>query len=109
MGVQPHEIKDKWDKAKTSFKIIEYMACGVATVASEFGEMPHIIQDGVNGYLASSEEEWAEKLQKLLSDKELRAKLGRAGQKTVQEQYSYDAMIPRLVELINLTSKSTIG
>ena len=109
IGVLPHRSDGEWNRSKTSLKILEYMACGVATVASEFGEMPHIIQDGVNGYLASSEEEWAEKLQKLLSDKELRAKLGRAGQKTVQEQYSYDAMIPRLVELINLTSKSTIG
>lgn len=41
-----------------------------------------------------------EKLERLLSDKELRAKLGASGQKTVQENYSYGAMIPRLLAIL---------
>ncbi len=100
IGVLPHRSEGEWNQAKTSLKILEYMACGVASVASAFGEMPHIVVDGVNGYTAASTEEWVEKLQKLLSDVELRARLGAAGQKTVREQYSYDALIPRLVTLL---------
>jgi glycosyltransferase involved in cell wall biosynthesis len=100
IGVQPHLSEGRWNQAKTSLKILEYMACGVATVSSTFGEMPYIVEDGVNGYLAHSEEEWVEKLEKLLSDRELREKLGKAGQKTVSEGYSFDATIPRLVAVI---------
>lgn len=109
IGVLPHRSDGEWNQGKTSLKILEYMACGVATVASTFGEMPHIIQDGMNGYLASSEEEWVEKLKKLLSNKDLRVRFGKVGQKTVQENYSYDAIIPRLIKLIKSVSKGTIG
>lgn len=108
IGVMPHLSDGEWNQNKTALKNLEYMACGVATVVSAFGEMPYIFHDGVNGYLAKNEEEWVEKLEKLLSNKELRAKMGRAGQKTVQENYSYEAMIPRLIKLINSLSESTI-
>lgn len=108
IGVLPHRNDGEWNRSKTSLKILEYMACGVPSVASAFGEMPHIVNDGVNGFLASTDEEWAEKLARLLFDMALRGKLGKAGQKTVQEQYSYDAIIPRLIKLIKSVSKSTI-
>lgn len=100
IGVLPHRSDGVWNRGKSSFKILEYMACGVASVASQFGEMPYLIKDGVNGYLASSDEEWAEKLEKLLSNNELRARLGRVGQKTVREDYCYDATIPRLIKIL---------
>ena len=44
IGVLPHKNDGEWNKAKTSFKILEYMACGVASIVSEFGEMPYIIR-----------------------------------------------------------------
>lgn len=101
IGLQPHVIRDKWDKAKTSFKIIEYMACGVATVSSPFGEMPYIVEDGVNGYLAEGEDEWVDKLKILLADRALSAKMGKAGQETVRENYCFDAIIPRMLAIID--------
>lgn len=108
IGVIPNATDPAWSKLKSSFKVIEYMACGVATIASDFGEMPYIIEDGVNGYLASDGQDFAEKLKKLLLDRELQTRLGKAGQKTVQENYCYDAIIPRMIELINSLSGSTI-
>lgn len=108
IGVLPHLSDGEWNGNKTSLKNLEYMACGVATICSNFGEMPYVITDEVNGYLASTETEWVEKLDKLLSDAELREKLGRAGQKTVKEEYSFDVLIPRVIELINSLSNSTI-
>lgn len=99
IGVVPHRSDGEWNKAKTSFKVLEYMACGVATVVSNFGEMPHIIEDGINGYIADSEDEWVDKLHTLLTNTELRARLGKAGQERVQEEYCFDAIIPRFVEI----------
>ena len=46
---------------------------------------------GINGLLATSLEEWKEKLILLLTDKELRKNLGKAGRKTVVERYSVKA------------------
>ncbi len=105
IGVQPHHTGGKWDRAKTSFKIIEYMACGVAGVSSPFGEMPYIVQDGVNGYLAEGEDEWVEKLKILLADSALCAKLGKAGQETVRNNYCFDAIIPRMLEITDALAR----
>lgn len=104
IGVLPHRSEGVWNENKTSLKILEYMACAVPVVVSAFGEMSHIITDGTNGYLVATDEEWAEKLIKLLTDKGLRERLGRAGQKTVEEGYSYGVMIPRLVDLFAITA-----
>lgn len=108
IGVIPNATDSAWSKFKSSFKIIEYMACGVATITSDFGEMPNIVEDGVNGYLARDKDDFAKKLRILLSDRELRVKLGKAGQETVRENYCYDAIIPRMIELISSVAGSTI-
>ena len=40
--------------------VIEALACGTPVVAMRHGAMPEILQHGVNGFLADSEEEFAE-------------------------------------------------
>lgn len=104
IGVVPHQSKGAWYEGKTSMKILEYMACAVPVVVSAFGEMPYIIKDGVNGYVASSEDEWIDKLTCLLHDAALRERLGRAGQETVRERYSFDATLPQVIQVIHTLS-----
>ena len=79
---------DAWAQGKCGFKAIQFMACGVPVVASAIGVNCDIIRDGVNGFLAATEDEWIEKLGRLLSDAALRQRLGRAGRRTVEERYS---------------------
>lgn len=109
IGVLPHQTEGEWNKGKTSLKDLEYMACGVATIASVFGEIPYIISDGVNGYTAKNEDEWVTKLKKLLLDQNLRAQLGRAGQESVKQEYSLDVVAIRIIDLINSLTASTIS
>lgn len=108
IGIMPHLSDGEWNQNKTAFKNLEYMACGVATIVSAFGEMSYIYQEGVNGFTASTTDEWVLKLQNLLSDKELRERIGTAGQKTIEEEYCYGVLIPRVVELINSLTEGTI-
>lgn len=100
IGVVPHQSEGEWNKGKTSMKVLEYMACAVPTIVSAFGEMPYIITDDTNGFIAASEDEWVEKLTLLLKDKTLRERLGRAGQKTIREHYSFDAVVPQVMQVI---------
>jgi glycosyltransferase involved in cell wall biosynthesis len=95
VGVYPL-ADDEWSKGKCGFKAIEFMACGVPVVAAAVGVNREIIQEGVNGFLASTENEWVEKLGRLLTDPELRRRFGEAGRRTVEERYSLRVNAPRL-------------
>lgn len=88
---------DPWARGKCGFKAIQFMACGVPVIAAAVGANRDIIQDGVNGFLASTDDEWREKLRWLLTDAALREKLGQAGRRTVGEHYSLTANGPALV------------
>jgi glycosyltransferase involved in cell wall biosynthesis len=76
------------------------MACGVPVVAAAVGVNREIIQDGVNGFLASNETEWVEKLGRLLADPELRRRFGAAGRRTVDERYSLAKHAPIVAETL---------
>jgi len=99
IGVYPL-TDDEWAKGKCGFKAIQFMACGVPVVAGAVGVNRDIIQDGVNGFLASSEQEWDEKIARLLGDADLRRRLGAAGRRTIEERYSLAANAPRLVSAL---------
>ncbi|MEK7630444.1 MAG: glycosyltransferase [Patescibacteria group bacterium] len=80
--------------AKCAFKAIEYMACGVPVVASPVGENVRVVEDGVTGFHARTDAQWHDTIIKLLSDKELRMRMGQAGMDRVREIYSYEKVIP---------------
>ena len=95
VGVYPL-ADDEWSQGKCGFKAIEFMACGVPVVAAAVGVNREIIEDGVNGFLASTEAEWVEKIGRLLVDGDLRRRLARAGRRTIEERYSLDVNAPKL-------------
>ena len=95
IGVYPLD-DDEWSKGKCGFKAIEFMACGVPVVASAVGVNRTIVQDGASGFLASTEDEWVEKLSRLLSDVELRRRFAAAGRRTIEDGYSLRVHAPRL-------------
>jgi len=99
VGVYPL-ADDEWSKGKCGFKAIQFMACGVPVVAAAVGVNREIIQDGVNGFLASNETEWVEKLGRLLADPELRRRFGAAGRRTVEERYSLAKHAPIVAETL---------
>jgi len=87
---------DAWSRGKCGFKAIQFMACGVPVVAAAVGVNREIIEDGVNGFLASTETEWLEKLGWLLTDHALRKKLGQAARETVLDRYSLAVHAPMM-------------
>ena len=82
-------------KGKCAYKALEYMAVGTPCVISPVGMNSEIIEEGVNGFLAATPEEWEEKLERLILDAGLRERLGRAARETVARRYSHDVHFPR--------------
>ena len=93
-----------WARGKAAFKAIQYMAAGVPVVASPVGMNAEVIQDGVNGFLASTEGEWLQKLSLLVEQPDLRKKLGQAGRKTVEERYAFEVHKKRFLEILKRVS-----
>jgi glycosyltransferase involved in cell wall biosynthesis len=100
IGIYPLS-DDEWSLGKCGFKAIQFMACGVPVVAEAVGVNRDIVDDGVNGFLASTEDEWKRKLGLLVADPALRTRLGAAGRQTVEQRFSVTANAPRLIAALN--------
>jgi len=99
IGVYPLP-NNLWTQGKAGFKAIQYMAVGVPVVASPVGKIKDIIQDGINGFLADSDEDWVNKLSRLIEDFQLRKKIGLNGRISVQEKYSVNINAQKLIDII---------
>lgn len=88
-------------------KLFEYMACGVAVVAANLGQIPEVVRDGETGVLYPPGEPGALAVacERLLSDPELRHTLGRAAAKEILGNYTWDHNAERVISL----AKSTIA
>lgn len=106
IGIMPLP-DDQWSKGKCGLKGLQYMALQIATVMSPVGVNADIIRDGVNGMLAGTEDEWIDKLSKLISDAALRKRLGEEGRKTVLEKFSVEAQKNNYLRYFNLLTQPT--
>jgi glycosyltransferase involved in cell wall biosynthesis len=99
IGIMPLPDGD-WNRGKCGMKLLQYMGAGVPAVGSPVGMNTEIIRDGVNGFLASTEDEWVEKLSALIRDRRLRRSMGEAGRQTVEERYSTRVWAPKVGEIL---------
>ncbi len=99
IGIMPLP-DDKWSKGKCGLKALQYMALGVPAVCSAVGVNSAIIRHGENGFLATCDDEWVDRLRDLLKDSSLRDRLGSAARKTVVEQYSAEVVAPKVSALL---------
>lgn len=100
VGIMP--LPDNhWERGKCGYKLIQYMACRKPVVASPVGVNRDIVQEGVNGFLAESDDEWVSALKKLMNDLSLRQKMGAASRKIVEEHYCLQVTAPKLSSLLH--------
>lgn len=98
IGVMPLK-NDAWAEGKCGFKGLQYMALQIPTIMSPVGVNKEIVESGINGYLASTPEEWKVILEDLLQNPTKRIEIGLAGKLTIDERYSVLANRPKYLAL----------
>ena len=106
IGIMP--LPDEpFERGKCAYKLIQYMACGKPVVASPVGVNSIIVREDVEGFLPGTLSQWSEALRKLYDDPSLRKRLGAAGRKRVETEYSLQVTAPRLEALLRSAVKTT--
>lgn len=90
IGVMPL-YDDEISKGKCGFKAIQYMSLGMPAVVSPVGVNTLIVDDGVSGFICSAPDEWKIKLELLLTNQQLRSKMGSEANKKIEQYYSVQA------------------
>lgn len=94
IGLYPLTLSDsaneQWLLGKSGFKAIQYMAVGVPFVMSPVGVARELGEPGVTHFNASSQDDWYTHLDKLLSDSELRQRVGEAGRRHSLENFTVE-------------------
>jgi glycosyltransferase involved in cell wall biosynthesis len=98
IGVMPLK-QDIWSEGKCGFKGLQYMALEIPTIMSPVGVNSTIVQNGINGFLVESQEEWYEILEKLILEKEVRIQIGKAGKSRIDQAYSVLANQEKYLDL----------
>ncbi|RYZ28327.1 MAG: glycosyltransferase [Chitinophagaceae bacterium] len=104
IGIMPLP-DDEWANGKCGLKGLQYMSLGIPTLMSPVGVNSEIVQNGVNGYLPVTEDDWVNYLSLLIEDEALRKRIGDAGMQTVREKYSTQSWKNKYLHYFNqLTS-----
>lgn len=87
--------------------ILEAMACGVPVVATDVAGIPEAVKEDLTGFLVPpySPTALAEKVEKILEDPSLRNRLSKSARKKIKEGFSWEKVIPSLIEVFQEVAK----
>ena len=88
INIAPLEIGNPFCESKSELKFFEAGIVKVPTLAAATQTFREAIEDGVDGFVANDTQEWFEKLEKLVLDKDLRKSMGEKAHEKVLARYS---------------------
>lgn len=71
-------------RGKCGFKILQYAAAGLPSIASPVGVNAEIVTNGSNGFLAESHSEWVNCICRIVHDEKLRLQMGANARQAVR-------------------------
>jgi len=103
IGIIPFK-PDRLGKAGQNIRSL--MSAGLGVIGTPGNEHEHIITHGETGFLASSEEEWEQALEKLITDRELRLRMGRKASDHILSTYSRAQYMSKIIKILDLPKTS---
>lgn len=92
---------NKFNRCKSSIKFLEYSSLGIPGVYSDVAPYRHVIEHGVNGWLASTSTDWFSHLESLIASAELRQSVGDAALNTVERDWLVTKNAERIREKLS--------
>lgn len=98
-------LASNWEGLPIS--LLEAMRAGLPIVATDVGGVREVIMDGETGFLVDRGDVimLRDKLQQLLSNQELRNKMGKAGRKRYLEHFTVEPMLEQTLKVYSKTLK----
>jgi len=98
VGLMP--IPDsEWSRGKCSFKMLQYLSCGIPCIASPVGMNLEVFDKAPLGIAAADSSEFYEGLELLYQKEELRNTFGTNGRLVVENHYSRKVVTQRLASI----------
>lgn len=94
INIAPLE-KTIFNDAKSNIKFLEASIFKIPTVASPAAAFKQVVDQGKNGFLCDSEDEWYAALSRLVEDENLRAGMGQAARESAINLYDYRKIADR--------------
>jgi glycosyltransferase involved in cell wall biosynthesis len=94
-------LENEFNSGKSELKYIEYTSLGIPSILSNVEPYKSIITDGYNGFLASTPEQWEKKLEKLITNKQLREEILKNAILDVEENYSLKNTVMQWEKILN--------
>jgi glycosyltransferase involved in cell wall biosynthesis len=98
IGLMPL-TSDEWSEGKCGFKLIQYLSLEIPAVSSTVGVNKLIIENGVNGFLCSTDDDWYNAIEKMINDRELRKRMGKEGRKKIINEYSLQSNLDNFLSI----------
>ena len=93
IGIMPLPENDEFAAGKSAYKLLQYLAAGLPSVASPVGENRVVVRNGATGFTAAAPKEWRTALHSLTADAGLRSELAAASREEA-EKYSVRRYAP---------------
>jgi glycosyltransferase involved in cell wall biosynthesis len=98
---------DPWSRGKCGLKLLQYMAAGVPVIANPVGVQADMVRHDDNGFLADTTDQWLDAVSRLAHDAGLRQRMGEAGRRLVEREYSLAAGSARWLALLESLQEPT--
>lgn len=111
IGLYPIDTRlyGEWAQGKSGFKAIQYMAVGISYVATPIGAAAEIGEAGKTHFFASSDDEWHDALELLLTNHTRRIEMGAAGRRHAVEHYGLESQADKLASALREAANQSVS
>lgn len=101
VGLMPLDDTD-WSRGKCAAKMLCYLSVGVPAIVTPIGVNRDILEFGEVGLGATDANQWFDALNQLYKNRELVTAMGKRGRQLVEENYSVESNVGKLVEIFRV-------